>query len=82
VTRQHIGHVENIHQTLYDMTRQMMDAMNVELEYQIRRSLRDWLAPANVAPAAVQRQPLETPNAPPGPAPATGAVPPPIPLRP
>ena len=28
---------------LYDMTRQMMDDMNVELEFQIRRSLRDWL---------------------------------------
>ncbi len=28
---------------IYDMTRQMMDDMNVELEFQVRRSMRDWL---------------------------------------
>jgi hypothetical protein len=38
--------------TLYDMTKALMEAMNVEFEYQVRRSLRDWLIPMP-APGAV-----------------------------
>lgn len=52
-------------ETLYDMTRQMMDAMNVELEFQARRNLRAWLlaedaqsAPRDVIPAPVEQQDL------------------------
>lgn len=90
VSRQHIGHIDDIHQTLYDMTRQMMDAMNVELEYQIKRSLRDWLATGTAPAPTVQQQPLTGPGAPPPQplspapmvAPPTGTtVPPPIPLH-
>ena len=44
--------------TLYDMTKQMMDTMNVEFEFQLRRSLHDWLLPAGAAPVPVQQQPL------------------------
>ena len=40
---------------LYDLLKSMMDDMNVELEYQIRRELRDWLADAPAAP--VRRDP-------------------------
>ncbi len=50
---------------LYDMVRQMMDAMNVELEFQARRNLRGWLlegdtqaAPGEAVPAPVQQQEL------------------------
>lgn len=48
---------------LDDMVRRMMDDMNVELEFQIRRSLRDWLqadAPdgAPPAPLPVEQEPL------------------------
>jgi hypothetical protein len=48
---------------LDDMVRRMMDDMNVELEFQIRRSLRDWLqpdAPEGVPPAPlpVEQEPL------------------------
>jgi hypothetical protein len=74
VSRQHVGHVDDIHQTLYDMTKQMMDAMNVELEYQIKRSLRDWIVPETGGPAAVQQQPLLSPGA--APPPPVGAPPP------
>ena len=45
---------------LYDLTRAMMDDMNVELEFQVRRSLRDWLQEAATVPtpAPVERESL------------------------
>ena len=48
---------------LYDLTRQMLDDMNVEFEYQVRRSLRDWLQDTVTAPppAPVEQQELPTP---------------------
>ena len=48
---------------LYDITRQMMDDMNVEFEFQIRRTLRDWLQATDTAPppAPVQQQDLPQP---------------------
>ena len=72
VSRAHSGHVDDIRQTLYDMTKQLMDEMNVQLEYQVIHSLRDWLAPRTAVPTPVQQQPLVTP----------GSPPPPVPLRP
>jgi hypothetical protein len=53
---------------LYALVKQLMDAMNVELEYQVRRSLRGWLVAGNAgaAPAvgAVSQQPLVAPPLP------------------
>jgi hypothetical protein len=49
---------------LYDLTKHMMSDMNVELEYQLRRSLGDWLelGPATAPPPpAVQQQNLPPP---------------------
>jgi hypothetical protein len=49
---------------LYDLTKQILDDMNVELEFQLRRSLSAYLqttAPAP-APAAVQQQDLSAPK--------------------
>ena len=48
---------------LYELVRQMMDDMNVELEFQVRRSLRDWLQVPTTAPApaAVEQQDLAPP---------------------
>ncbi|WP_428374783.1 hypothetical protein [Lichenicoccus sp.] len=72
---------------LYDLNRQMMQDMNVELEFQLRRSLRDWLVDAGGAPLAgsVEQQNLSPPGnpgyaaGPPGSAPVgttpVGAVP-------
>ncbi|GEM_PF-1482412 len=57
---------------LYNLTRQMMDAMNVELEFQIRRSLGNYLVSADAMPAPVTAQPLGPP--PDGAAPPPGAV--------
>lgn len=49
----------------YDLLRQMMGDMNVELEFQVRRSLRDALqttAPNAPPPAAVEQQDLSPPS--------------------
>ncbi len=48
---------------LYDMTKQMLDDMNVELEFQVRKSLKDYLqaTSAGAAPAAVEQQSLSAP---------------------
>ena len=58
--------------TLYSMTKDMMDRMNVELEFQMRRSLGAWLLPEGVVQPPVQQQPLM-------PAPVPAAPPPPRP---
>ena len=47
--------------TLYDLTKQMMDAMNVEFEFQVKRALRDWI----VAEPAPSPQPIEQAPLPP-----------------
>ncbi len=51
---------------LQDMTRAMMDDMNVELEFQVRRALRGWLQSAETAPAPapVQQEDLGAPGRP------------------
>lgn len=85
VSRQHTGHIDDMRQTLYDMTRQMMDAMNVELEYQIKRSLNGWLTTGTAPAPTVQQQPLTAPGAPPPPQQPLmppAAPPPPQPLSP
>ncbi|HXT81657.1 MAG TPA: hypothetical protein VN702_18990 [Acetobacteraceae bacterium] len=60
VTRSHTGHIDDLRDTLYDMTKAMMDAMNIEFEYQIRRNLGGWLATTTSTPAPVQQAPLDT----------------------
>jgi hypothetical protein len=61
---------------LYNLTRQMMDDMNVELAFQIHKSLGPWLVTGDGVPAPVMAQPLpppappEVPQAPPPPSPA------------
>ena len=61
--------------SLYDLVHDMMDDMNVELEFQVRRSLKDWLQVADTAPPPppVQQEDLSPPPgaplAPPRPAP-------------
>lgn len=47
---------------LYALTKDLMDQMNVEFEYQVRRSLRDWIiAIPEVPPPPVQEQELAPP---------------------
>lgn len=48
---------------LYDLTKRLMDSMNVELEYQVDRSLRGALQPTPAAiPGTVQTEPLAPPS--------------------
>jgi hypothetical protein len=76
VAREVSGRGGSLRSTLYDMVRAMMDQMNVELEYQIRRNLREWLVSTTSSPTAVEQAPLDgspgttpqpmSPAAPPG----------------
>ncbi len=77
VSRQYVpgSDPENGTAALYTLTRQMMDAMNVELEFQIRRSLGAWLVTPGSVPAPVVAQPLDVPGTPP-PVPAPPPLPP------
>ncbi len=77
VSRQYVpgSDPENPTAALYNLTRQMMDSMNVELEFQIRHSLGAWLVAPGSVPAPVVAQPLDVPGTPP-------AVPAPPPLPP
>ena len=53
---------------LYDLTQQMMRDMNVEIEYQVQRTLKDWLVDASGAPlggaagGSIEQQALPPPN--------------------
>jgi hypothetical protein len=53
---------EGTRRELYALTKAAMDDMNVELEYQVRKSLRDYLqTPSSGAPAPVEQQDLAAP---------------------
>lgn len=69
VTGSYSGDLDDIRGRLYDMTRSLMDRMNVEFEYQVRRSLGGWLLSAGAPQAPVQQQPLIV-------SPPPGALPP------
>ena len=60
------GSGSNLRAALYDITAQMMQDMNVEFEFQVRQSLREWLQDATTAPPppAVEQQPLTPPTRP------------------
>ena len=88
VTRTYTGDIDDLRGTLYDMTKQMMDDMNVELEVQVRRTLYDWVQNVSTAPppAAVQSESLtpgpDTSSAvSPGPDTTPAPAPTPIPLQ-
>lgn len=68
VTRQTVGIGSDLRGALYDLIRQMLEDMNVEFEYQVRHTLRDWLqepAATKAVPAPVQREELRAPQGPP-----------------
>jgi hypothetical protein len=58
----HTERIRNIRSVLYEMTKSMMSDMNVEFEYQIRRSLRAWLTTDTAAPTPVEQAPLDQPR--------------------
>ncbi len=90
VSRVRTGDIGDMPSALYDLTSQLMDAMNIEFEYQVRRSLKDWLVAPGASQAPVQQQvlppppgvtqapsatPLAAPGTPPTPLAAPGAAP-------
>lgn len=66
VSRRVDGIGGDVRGALYDITAQMMQDMNVEFEFQVRQSLREWLQEATTAPPppAVEQQPLTSPAGP------------------
>ena len=62
VSRSVTGNLDDLPSTLYDMTKDMMDTMNVEFEFQVRRSLRAWLLPEGATQTPVEQQPLSSPQ--------------------
>lgn len=72
VIRQLVGARGNISAALYRFTREMMDQMNIEFEYQVRHALGAWLLPEGNVPAPVRAEPLAPGGAPVG---APGAIP-------
>jgi len=61
VQSHHSGELDHIRPVLYDMTKSMMNDMNVEFEYQIRHNLKDWLTNAAAPAAPVEQAPLDQP---------------------
>jgi len=64
------GDLDDLQGRLYDMTKSMMDRMNVEFEYQLRKNLGRWLLAPGAMRAPVEQVPL-TPQTPPPPPPQT-----------
>ena len=58
VSSSYTGDLDDLSGRLYDMTKDMMERMNVEFEYQVRRALNNWLVPAGAVQAPVEQQPL------------------------
>jgi hypothetical protein len=52
------GDLDDLPARLYDLTKDAMDRMNVEFEYQVRHSLGTWLLPAGAPQVPVEQQPL------------------------
>lgn len=61
VERSHTGEDSDIRSTLYEFTKTMMNDMNVEFEYQIRKNLKDWLATPSAPDTPVEAAPLDRP---------------------
>jgi len=61
VALRHSGRVESLRGTLYDMTKSMLDDMNVEFEHQVRRNLKEWLTTPTAASTPVEQAPLGLP---------------------
>ncbi|MGC8475178.1 MAG: hypothetical protein ACP5NP_02385 [Acetobacteraceae bacterium] len=83
VSREQPVEHHDLQASLYALTRRIMDRMNVEFEYQVRRALGTWLLPAGVKAAPVRAAPI---TATPAVAPTTGGpvqlvpvAPPPLP---
>jgi hypothetical protein len=80
VTRQVAGLRGDLQAALYGLTRQLMDQMNVEFEFQVRRALGQWLMAPGATAVPVGQAPLQPPGSPPLPQQLPPAAPLPEPL--
>jgi len=55
------GELNHIRTVLYDLTKNMMNDMNIEFEFQIRHSLKTWLTNSAAPDTPVEQAPLEAP---------------------
>jgi hypothetical protein len=80
VARQYVpgSDAQDLRANLYQLTKQMMNDMNVEFEYQLRRTLGNWMVSGTSVPAPVVAQPLAPPGLPAGIA-APPSLPPAVP---
>lgn len=62
VSRREQGGSGSLRYNLYQTVKSMMDQMNVELEFQVRRNLKDYLTEPTAAPVAVEQAPLGQPT--------------------
>jgi hypothetical protein len=62
VQSRHSGRISELRPVLYDMTKSMVDDMNIEFEYQIRRNLKAWLTNGAAPDMPVEQAPLEQPQ--------------------
>jgi hypothetical protein len=65
VQSRHVGDMDDLASVLYDMTKNMMNDMNIEFEYQIRHNLRDWLTNGAAPDRPVEQAPLDQASPPP-----------------
>jgi hypothetical protein len=70
VQSRHTGRIDDLRAVLYDMTKALMNDMNIEFEYQIRHHLKNWLTTSAAPAAPVERTPLDGSETPAAPAPA------------
>ena len=61
VQSRHTGPIHGIRPVLYDMTKAMMNDLNIEFEYQIRHNLKNWLTDGAAPDSSVQQTPLDQP---------------------
>jgi hypothetical protein len=61
VQSRHSSSLSDLRTVLYDMTKSMMTDMNIEFEYQIRRSLKAYLALSVAPDTPVEQAPLDQP---------------------
>ncbi len=56
------GAIDDLRVVLYDITKTMMDHINVEFEYQVRHNLGAWLATTAAPDTPVEQTPLDQPQ--------------------
>lgn len=59
VQSRHTGRISDLRSVLYDLTKSMMNDMNIEFEFQIRHNLKNWLTTTTAPDTPVQQAPLD-----------------------